>query len=88
VAQSERQRRETQQTRVANVVASVLTDADADLFNLADAVVNDDPRFAVIALAKLAAAAVEQQATLTGTNPVDALRAVALSAFGHTPVIE
>jgi hypothetical protein len=87
VPKSDGERHEEQQDRVANVVASVLRDADADLYNWADEAVRTDAMQAVYALAKLAAAAMVQQSEITNADPIDVLRTASAAAFGRTPAI-
>jgi hypothetical protein len=84
---SQRRQLEEQRDRVANIVASVLTDADADLFNLTDEALDAGAGQAVIELAKLAAASIERHATNDGTTLEAELIASFVEAFGRGPSI-
>lgn len=85
MAKSERQQRQEQEDRVANIVASVLTDADADLINLTDAASEAGAKQAMLQLAKLAAASIERNATSVGTTSGAELVATFVEVFGREP---
>jgi hypothetical protein len=82
---SERRRHEEQQDRVANVVAALLSEADADVYNWADEAALVDAMQAVYALAKLAAVSISREAVSTGESSSDVLRATCVEAFGRAP---
>lgn len=59
------------------IVAAYAYDEDADLYNLVDAAVRDDPMALGFALARLAATAVRELARATGRSTDDVLASLA-----------
>jgi hypothetical protein len=73
MSSSDRKRYETRQRLVLESVEAVLSDNDADLSNLTDALVADSPQAAAFAYAKLTASVIDALALATGRPALDVL---------------
>lgn len=73
-----REQRNRAATRRAAVqgVAACLAEDEADVYNITDAAVRDDPVLAALNLTALAAAAVTALAEATGRTPYEVLRSI------------
>ena len=79
---SRRKQQERHHALAAEGVRAYLLDEDADLYNITDAAVTEDPLAAAWNLTALAAAAVEVLAERTGMTATDALADVVQRGYG------
>ena len=79
VSKDERRRRESQRQAAVNAVAAYLADQDADVYNIADAAVREDPLTAALHLTALAAGAIRALAEVTGRSPHEVLESLSRS---------
>lgn len=78
----ERKRQQRHHHLSVEGVEAFLTDKDADLYNITDAAVREDPLAAAWNLTALAAAAIRKLAQETGRSPVDVLEELEAEGFG------
>jgi len=78
-SKDERRRRASRQRAAVNAVAAYLADQDADVYNITDAAVREDPLAAAIHLTALAAGAVRALAEVTGRSPREVLESLSRS---------